>query len=473
MLGLISFILAISGGLASGTIFVDSNVIVQFYLVFILVIGLTAIALLAPVEKIRAGSSSLLIIFYFYATMLSVPYFLVTTPLLIALAVELKQYNSDFRLRSKNGIWLLALSVAITGMVLLSGLLRGFPTTQSIGILVASISDDVQPGGTPVLFLGGIVYFTHYFVFSISIQALLLFSALSVLLVENYFLIIRFVRSNSRSVVGGQVSGALTVLSCQCESITAAFPSIVSLVLSAAIVPLIMESIILVFLTNYLLRKRFAMGKRSKILDAVYPIRNRSTFLFISAAIIIILPFLESIGVYFDLQSSLYFFSGINFIMFAGGILAGILLLGILLPGFRFRSRFPPTFLAGISTIAMLVWFFPFLTTQTISHGGIFAAMSIVGFVGGILSGFTYFGISEEGRRLFMEYLAMMFTMFAIVVFYISILFAFSIWPSFNLTEQVIFSIGLWVFTLPLMWLSTNIALNRSVGSGKVTLHES
>lgn len=472
LIGLISFILATGGGLASGVIFVDNNVVAQFYLIYLLVMALTMLAIIFPSERPRVIFSSLLIIFYSYAVLLSIPYFLITVPLVVALAVELKQFNSDFRLKSQNGFWLLAFAAAVTGMIMLSGLLRGFPSTQSIGILVASISDDVQPGGTPLLFLGGIVYFTHYFVFSISVQALLLFTVLSFLLVENYFLIIRFVRKNSRSVIGGQVSGALTVLSCQCESITAAFPSIVSLILSAAIVPLIMESIILVFLTNFLLRKYFMVGKRSRILDSVYPLKKRKTFSILSASVIILLPLLETIGVYFGLQSNLYFFGGINFIMFIGGILAGVLTFNFVLPSFRFGSRMIPAILAAISSVAMLVWFYPALTAVTISNAGIYAAMSVISFAGGILSGIVYHGIREGGKYLFLEFLAMMFTMFAILIFYISILFAYNIWPAFNLTDQVIFSIGLWVVTLPLMWLSTNIALNGSVNNGKVNFHE-
>ncbi len=462
-LGFLALIIGVIDGVLSNLILVDANVEIEFYIIFIIIFVLLSSLIIINNEKLAILLSSLLITFYAFLFTLSLPYVRISLFFALPLIIEIREFSRRFRLRSESGIWLVTIGIALTVMLLISGLVRIFPTTQSIGILVASISDDVTPGGTPLLFLGGLVFFTNYIVFSISLQALVLFSALSFLLVENYFLIIRFVRQNSRSIIGGQVSGALTVLSCQCESITAAFPSIVSLVLSAVVLPLILESILLVFLTNYLLRTRYMAGRRVVSLDRIYPVRKRSGVVIPASVLIISLPLVETIGVYFNWQTTLYFFGTVNFLMLVAGIFAVLLLESARVLKLSFSKRTFPVILVAISTVFMLIWFYPPITTDTIANGSIFALMSLVSFAGGILSGIAYIGSGGEGKRLFLEFLAMMFTMFAIVVFYVSILSGYSIWSSFNLTEQVIFSIGVWIFSLPFMWFTTNIALNSSV----------
>lgn len=462
-------------GLESGTIFVDTNVMLQYNILIASILGLEAVAtLLSFLRRSSAGLilSSALILLYGYMFLFSLPYYRISIFLLLALVLGIWGFSSEFHLKSRNGVWLISFSVALTMMMLLSGLIRIQPP-QNLGLLVASISDDVQSGGIPVIFLGGLVFFTRYLVFSISAQAMLMFVILAVLLVDNYFLIIDFFRKNSRDVLGGQISGALTVLSCQCESITAAFPSIVSLVLSAAILPLIGESIFLVFMTNLLLRYRFKKGISVGFLERLYPMRKQTFLLAVSSAVILMLPLLEVFGVYFGWQRTLYFYGGLNFLMFISGILASFLVgrLATIRAGSLGRSL-SVTFVA-LSTIFMFVWFYPPLADLSVTNGSYFALMSLTSFAGGITSGLVYLRLTGPGRRLFLEYLGMMFTMFAIVIFYISILTAYSVWPVFNLTEQVIFSIAVWVVSLPFMWFTTNIALNHSVSSRGVPTSES
>ncbi len=467
-LSFLAFLAGVGEGIGIGIIVVDSNILLRFYLIFAIVFLATIGSIVLKKEKYGVFLSTLLIFFYGFLLMLSIPYYRISLLFLLPLVIEIRNFSTKYGFRSSSGIWFAALTVSLAAMLLISGLVRFFPATQNIGMLVASITDDVTPGGTPLLFLGGMVFFSRFSVFSISIQALLMFAALSFLLVENYFLIVRFLRVNSKSVIGGQVSGALTVLSCQCESLTAAFPAIVSLVLTAVVLPLIMESLVLVFLTNYLLRTRYMRGSRSPLIDRLYPVRSKVKLVLPAAALIVALPVLETIGVYFNWQTSLYFYGSINFLMLIAGIFVSILLSLSKVFKVSFSSLTWPVLLVSISTLAMLIWFYPPLTQYTIANGAIFALMSIVSFAGGIMGGISYIGIGSEGKRLFLEYLAMMFTMFTIVIFYISILAAYSIWPSFNLTEQVIFSVGVWIITLPFMWVATNIALNSSVRKGKV-----
>lgn len=468
ILGFLAFTTGVESGILTHTIFVDSNVSIEFYLIFVFVFIATVSSRILQNSKSGVFLSTLVIVFYGYAIILALPYVSITLFFLLALVIEVRNFGQNHHFRSKNGIWLFAVIASLTIMLFLSGLVRIFPTTQNIGMLVASISDDVTPGGTPLLFLGGLVFFSHYVVFSISIQALALFSLLTFLLVDNYFLIITFFSRNSRSVVGGQISGALTVLSCQCESITAAFPSIVSLILTAIVLPLILESIILVFLTNYLLRKRFMKGERSHFLSKLYPVTNKMLLILPATLMLVFLPLFETVGVYFNWQNSLYFFGTINFLMLIAGIFASILLSYSGILKITFSGKLVPVLMVLLSTMAMLIWFYPSITTPTIENGSLFAVMSLTSFGGGILGGIAYMGSGFEGKRIFLEFLAMMFTMFTIVIFYISILLGYSIWPSFDLTQQVIFSIGVWIMTLPFMWFATNISLNSSIYVGRI-----
>ncbi len=466
LIGFAAALIAVEFGFLSGVIIVDYNVEFQFYAIFA-ILGFAVFsswAIQGP--KFKALISALVILFYGLLLIFSVPYYNLTIIFAIPLALELREFHRIFSFRSREGAWLVSILAALMAMILLSGLMRLLPSSQGIGVLVASISDDVNPGGTPILFQGGLVFFTQYLVFSISIQALAMFAILSFLLVENYFLIISFVKQNSRSVIGGQVSGALTVLSCQCESITAAFPSIVSLVLTAAVVPLILESIALVFLTNLFLRRKYLQGKRSAVLDSIYPIRKPNSFLIVSSATIIALPIIETAGVYYGLQSSLYFFGSLDFLMLIAGVFSALLIERSGFLRFYLGSKLAIASILSISTISMFAWFYPPVSIYAISNGAVFALMSVISFVGGVLAGLVYVGVGFEGRKLFLEFLAMMFTMFAILVFYISILTGYAIWPFFGITQQVIFSIAVWIVTLPFMWFATNIALNNSVVKG-------
>lgn len=466
-LSFLAFLAGVDEGI--GIIVVDSNILPELYLIFVIVLLAIIGSILTRTEKYGVFLSTLLIFFYGFLLMLSIPYYRISLLFLLPYVIEARNFSMKYGFRSSSGIWFMALTVSLAAMLLIFDLVRFFPATQNIvGMLAASISDDITPGGTPLLFLGGMVFFSRFFVFSISLQALLMFAALSFLLVENYFLIVRFFRVNSKSVIGGQVSGTLTVLSCQCESLAAAFPTIVALVLTAVMLPLILECLVLIFLTNYLLGTRFMRGRKSKFIGRLYPVRNKVKLVVPVAALIVALPILETIGVYFNWQSSLYFYGSINFLMLIAGIFVPILLSLSKVLKVSFSTQLWPALLVAISTVAMIIWFYSSLTQFTIANGSAFALMSIVSFAGGAIGGISYVGIGEEGKRLFLEYLAMMFTMFTIVIFYVSILAVFSIWPSFSLTEQAIFSIGVCITTLPFMWVATNIALNSSVRKGGV-----
>ena len=458
--GILSFLFGTWTAYASGIVIVDYNVYLQFFAMILLAVMLGLMFLVTKPGGFNFTVGALLIIFYSFLLFLSIPYFRISIFFLLSLLIMLKSYLSNYGADKASSLRLIGIGLAILSMILISGLIRFNYVPQGIGLLVASIADDVITGGTPPLFLGGVVFFTRYIVFSVSIQSLAMFSLLSVLLVQNYFLIISYVRMRAKAAIGGQLSGALSALSCQCESITAAFPSIISLVLSIAVIPLILESIILVLLTNYLLRLKFMKGVSVGFFDRIWPVRNKRGFLFWSSLLILAMPLIETYGVYLHLENSLYFFGGINFLMLFTGILIS-LLISEFFPKFRhFPGKYGVTGLVLISSTLMFMWFYPPLTILASGDGAYFALMSISSFAGGMISGIAYSGLSDNSKKLFLEFLSMMLAMFAIIVFYVSILFSYSIWNNFGLAQQTLFSLIMWIFALPFMWLTTNLVLN-------------
>ena len=458
--GIISFLFGTWAAYASGTVIVDYNVYLQFYAMILLATTLGLIFMVTRPGGINFTTGVLIIIFYSFLFILSIPYFRISIFFLLSLLIMLKSFLSNYSADTRSLVKLAGIELALLSMILISGLIRFNYVPQGIGLLVASIADDVKTGGTPPVFLGGVVFFTRYIVFSVSIQSLAMFSLLSILLVQNYFLIIGYVRGRAKAAIGGQLSGALSALSCQCESITAVFPSIISLVLSAAVIPLILESIILVFLTNYLLRLKFMKGVSVGFFDRIWPVKNKRGFLLGSSLLVLVMPMIETYGVYLHLEISLYFYGGINFLMLFSGILIS-LLISEFFPGLSFFSgKYGATALVLVSSILMFVWFYPSLVTLASGSGTYFALMSISSFSGGVISGIVYSGLSGDGKKLFLEFLSMMFAMFAIIIFYVSILFSYPIWNNFGLPQQTLFSLIMWTFALPFMWLTTNLVLN-------------
>ncbi len=458
------FTLALGLARMYGILIADSDISMQFAGLFVFPLVVTVAVSLVRKSVMNIYLRSSLSLFYILVTVLSYPYFNIM--LLFAVSFLISLYgllNDKSGSRNHSLKKAIAFSLSFLIMVIISGLFRFNIKPQNIGILLASISDDVLPGGTPVIFSNGIVLFSRYIVLTLSIQYIILFFALSVLLVENYFLIFSTIRTRSgRAATSPQLTGALSVLSCQCESITAAFPSIVSLILSAAIIPLILESIVLVGLTNYLLRGRFRKGLNSPVLSRIWPGTSRSILLTAGSLMTIAVPLSYVFGTFLKLEENLFFYGMENFAMFLTGMIL-IILASSIREFSPVRSRWAKLGLVFVSSMLMFIWFYPVLSKIAVTSSIVFGVMGFISLAGGAIGGIAYVSAGQEGKSAFIEYLSMMFSMFAIVIFYVSILFSYRIWGIFTLTQQVEFSIVLWIIALPSMWLSTNLVLNLQV----------
>ncbi len=459
-------VFAISMFLANtyGILIVDNNISIQYAGIFIFPLVATVVLSIAENNELNIYLRSSLSLFYLLLTVLSYPYFNIM--LLLAISFLFSLYGILYKKSGNSKPFLkkaLAFSLSYLAMMIISGLFRLNIKPQTIGILLASISDDVHPGGTPIIFSNGIVLFSRYIVLTLSIQSIILFFILSVLLVENYFLIFSTIRTRSgRAATSPQLTGALSVLSCQCESITAAFPSIVSLILSVAIIPLILESIVLVGLTNYILRLKFQKGLNSPALSRIWPGTSRSFLLIAGSIMAIVVPITYIAGTFLKLEGNLFFYGMENFAMFLTGMI--LIILAATIREFRLGTSMSAKLaLVFASSLLMFIWFYPVLSKIAVTSGLVFGIMGLISLAGGAIGGIAYVSSGQEGKSAYIEYLSMMFSMFAIVIFYVSILFSYRIWGVFTITQQVEFSIALWIIALPSMWLSTNLVLNLQV----------
>ncbi len=363
----------------------------------------------------------------------------------------------------RTGIFVIAVFI----MFLIGGAVRFYLNPNEFALLIGSIYDDENPLGVPFLFYNGIIFYGQYLVVTVSLPIIVLFSALAAVLTENYLLIFHLSKnpgSSSISNFSRSANSALTALSCQCEGITAAFPSIVATLLLSAVIPLISLSIFLVAMTNVFLALYFIRGKRIIFLEKVWKFPSTDRFVYLNVALIVLIPVLSLYAIYFGFERSLPVLAFINISMFLYGILVFY--------GFWTFTRRPISMnkpviysLILISSILMFLWYYPPLTSDAAFSILGFIAMSVSSISGGILSGIVFKSLSERAGRLYLQFITMMFTTLAIIVFYITAIALDIVYRPFGSTEQLLFSLLVWGVTLPFVWISTNISLNYEVPS--------
>ncbi|EQD42803.1 conserved hypothetical protein, membrane, partial [mine drainage metagenome] len=212
---------------------------------FEIVLALTpALIFLAP-GRLKKVTGSAAFIFYLvigflmFGTVLFVPWIAIAAVITI---MYVRRSDGD-------ALKLLVGSTFVfTFMIVVSSLVRlvpGIPTH----VLMFSIYSDEAPAGVPLLFYDGIVLQSPSLVFTISLPTMVVYSLLSLAIAENYLWIVRMYSGKDGRFYSA-MSGAGAVLGCQCESITVVMPSIAALLISILVIPLLVESVVLVFLTS-------------------------------------------------------------------------------------------------------------------------------------------------------------------------------------------------------------------------------
>lgn len=373
-------------------------------------------------------------------------------PLAVVLALVLLFVAREKGIASLNLMWISLAAFLV--MVAVSGILRVDSVTGLNQILAFSIYNDENPAGVPLLFYDGIIFQGPLFVYTFSLPTFVVYSVISVVLSKNYVLIYRtYVKTKLQ--VSSLVSGAATVLSCQCEGITGTLPSIAALAVSTLVVPVLMEGTVLVILTLVVLvfiaGKSTSLGKLPGSLRRIPPVAFAAGFM-------IFVPILETIAVAMGLLPNPIFFFGINFLMFLNGIFLFMLVQMAL--GKIWRSR-NPIALTLISSALMIIWLVPFPVSLAEKSPLIFVVMNLCMIAAGILAYYAYAGFSKDHKILFLEYLSMMFAMTGLTVLYLSSFSGITIWGVFSFSSQLVFALVLVAVSLPIMWFITNLSLIR------------
>ena len=356
--------------------------------------------------------------------------------------------------RSGSDSWklLAGSSLVFFFMIIVSSLVRLDPGIPS-HILFFSIYSDEQPSGVPLLFYDGIVIQSPALVFTISLPTMLIYPIISAAIAENYLWILR-----TYSTRGGRFTsafaGAGAVLGCQCESITAVMPSLAALLISVIVIPLFIESLVLVLLTTLTLF--LLINHRKGFIRIHDPANKRGSFFYPASYVFILaVPFIEIFGLMANLIHNEAFFFGINFLMFVEGALASGLLISTFWNGRRIRY---PILWVVISTLLFLIWYGPGLVTLATRTPGYFALMNVSSIGSGVMIAFPFISYKSKERIVLLEYITMMFSMSGIVLLYATS-FNILVWNAFTLASQFYFSIILIIVTLPIMWYITNLSL--------------
>lgn len=194
-------------------------------------------------------------------------------------------------------------------------------------------------------------------------------------------------------------------------------------------------------------------------LDRIWNVTSSRGFFALMLASLFIVPLYTLYGVYLSLENNLLFFSSVNVLMFVYGIFI-IYLVNRLFPAKKELSRTLTYVLVLLSSVGMFVWYVPQVTLPAVTNPLIFTVMGGISVISGLLSGIVFRWHGDQTKMLYFEFITMMFSMLAIIIFYITAIGVTVIWPEFGVGQQLEFSLLLWGFTLPVMWLSTNLSLN-------------
>lgn len=346
-------------------------------------------------------------------------------------------------------------------MYLVSGVLKiVIPGVKGYDFAIALYSDNITPSGIQAIMIGALTVFSHVAIFSLSPGDFLLLVSVSAILTENYSMIYTYLKNRGKGMVSTTVSGTVTALSCQCESLAAAFPTVIALLLSTIIVPLMVETVGSIVLTFYIVSRLYMRGRKWRFAMKVDRWAKGDGVPMLLALPIVIVPVIETIGVYLGLLNVFLFFAGINFLMFLTGIAIPV----ILGRSIKFRGLSGISSIIGLlaaSAVVMYIWFIPSMISFAHSSPEVFALMNLSAVISGLLSGIAYVSTKQkENRRLLLEFISMMTSMYAIVIFYATVVGTINVYPGFGMLQVTEFSIAMFGATLPFMWVSTHLTLS-------------
>ncbi len=378
--------------------------------------------------------------------------------------IDITYFRKDKKLFYRGATFILILFI----MLFISKFLVVTVPVEPTKIVVDSIYADFPASKVPFFFYYGIITRVNYLNLTVGIQSIILYVILAALLTENYFLIFGIVKggtgksqmgnnkkgNNAKTLISPTVSGGISVLSCQCEGLTATLPTVAAVIATTVSTVLLSESIALLLFSNFMLTVFLTKRSRIKLVSNIKDIRNSNAFPLLAIFFIIITPVAETLGIAFNLEfTSLLFFYGINILMFVAGIFLVYVLTKIgIKPNIR-NNKIKIAMVIGASLL-MFIWFIPSIAYYAYTYYMFYLLMNIFSLVSGLITYLVYINLYEL-KRAYVEFNSMMFSMTALVLFYISLINVTTLYPLYGVTQQIYFSAILWGVALPFMWLST------------------
>ncbi|MHB8361779.1 MAG: hypothetical protein ACYDDC_08295 [Thermoplasmataceae archaeon] len=332
----------------------------------------------------------------------------------------------------------------------------GFPiTVESIQAFFTAVGNH----GLPLIDAYGIVYIDPPQTIVVSPFVIIMFFGVSILVTENYYEIISYVvgRNTFAERLSTTIYGLVSALSCQCESFIAFLPALAILIIDTLFLPIIFLSIGLLMGTYILVKYVYKRGKCLRIFNPEEHSKNPKMLILIMIVILFAVPVFVPMGIYLGWESSALFFFSSGMLMLLEGYITAFII-GKILSVKKSKTQAYVYIVTG--TVLSFTWFIPSLVYISYNNGFYFEIMSFTGFVGGILFGFAYIVLENKWAYLVNEYLAVIFSIFPLTVYYLSITLGIDIWGVFSLASQIQYSIVAWAVMLPLMWITTQISLN-------------
>ncbi len=353
--------------------------------------------------------------------------------------------------------------ISLAVMIYLGNLFQFAFNRPDTGIVVASTESVFVALGQNIPFLefNGLFVFSRHFDLILSFQQYIMFMAISVLISENYYQIIGFVRRRGRR--GGKTSmvvyGLTGALSCQCESYISFLPAFSILLVNYILFPAIIFSIILLIATYSIVSRRYDRGSPVPVFSASFYRNRKLIIIAVSSIILLGTPVFITVVVYLSLLRSALFFFLTGMIM----VLDGYVLMVLLSRVFMFtdvlgRAKLP-VIIAG--TLLAFMWFYPPLTVYAFNFPPYFVLMNVSMLISGITYGFVHSVLSSRWKDVLNEYISAMYGIFSLIVFYVMVTFQVSIWKFFTIDSQIEFVLLTWTIMLPVMWVTTQVSLNR------------
>lgn len=304
----------------------------------------------------------------------------------------------------------------------------------------------------PFLFYFGMNIYGSVLTITISPLTLLVFSVVSALVAENYEGFFTVLRGRGGSGLKSAIYGVTAALSCQCEACISLLPAMIFVIVTITMIPLILESILLLVLSSYFIRsyRRGVSIFVFRKLSGWYSAREIAFAAFLVSAIT---P-LELFGLYLGWLHTPIFFFGISMMNTLSGYVLSKTASSYLHAHFNHILSIA---LIAAGSILSLAWYIPALTSYAFSSGIAFSIMAISSLLAGI-----FFGAAHSAMKngyLVPEAVSLIYGIFIIIIFYISIDFRLNIWPEFSYSQTAIFEIVSWAVMLPLMWIFTQMAL--------------